>query len=102
MEKAECAAGESRWPKAEADFRRAMAAYPEQGFVLNVGTFHPGYNTAAVPVMGPDGRPAFGLTCSGSAATHSPAFLRKEIGPELVKVARSLEEELRAGVRGRA
>lgn len=88
---------EARWPKAEPAFRQAMAEYSDQGFILNIGTFHAGYNTAAVPIMGQDGRPVFGLTCAGSAATHSPAYLRKEIAPELVRLARDLGDELRSG-----
>ncbi len=94
---AEFAACDPRWPKVEPDFRRAMAEYAERGFALNIGTFHAGYNTAAVPIMAPDGTPAFGLTCAGSAVTHSPAFLRREIAPELMRVARSFEADLRDG-----
>jgi DNA-binding IclR family transcriptional regulator len=85
---------EPRWPQAERAFRLAIAEYADQGYVLNLGTFHPGYNGAGVPIRGNDGRPAFGLTCSGSAATHSPAYLRKEVAPELMKLARELEDEV--------
>lgn len=99
---AEFATSEPRWPEVEPAFRRAMAEYAERGFALNIGTFHQGYNTAAVPIRGPDGRPVFGLTCAGSAVTHTPGFLRREVAPELIRVARSLEADLRDRNAGRA
>lgn len=91
---AEFAAPDSRWPKMEAAFRNEMAAYKERGYILNIGAFHQGYNTVAVPIMGPDGKPAFGLSCAGAAVTHTPSFLRREIAPELLKLAASLEKDL--------
>ncbi len=48
---------------------------------------HPGYNTAAVPVMGPDGQPRFVLNCGASASVLSVAQLRAEVGPELRRLA---------------
>ena len=98
---ADFAAPDSRWPKVEAAFRKEMIAYKERGFILNLGAFHQGYNTMAVPIMGPDGKPAFGLSCAGSAVTHTSAFLRREVAPELLKVAASLEKDLREEARAR-
>ncbi len=98
---AEFAAPDSRWPKVEAAFRREMAAYKERGYILNLGAFHQGYNTIAVPIMGPDGKPAFALSCAGSAVAHTSAFLRREIAPELLKVAASLEKDLKDEARAR-
>lgn len=92
---AEFVAPDPRWPRAERAFRKAMSDYADHGYILNVGAFHEGYNTAAVPIRGPDGRPAFALSCAGSAVTHTPAFLRREIGPDLIEVGRSLERDLR-------
>ena len=69
-----------------------MRGYAAERIILNLGVFHGGYNTAAVPVRGPDGRPAFGLSCAGSAMTHSADFLRSEVAPALLGIARSLEE----------
>jgi DNA-binding IclR family transcriptional regulator len=98
---AEFAATDSRWPKVEAAFRREMITYKERGYILNIGAFHQGYNTIAVPIMGPDGKPAFALSCAGSAVTHTSSFLRREVAPELLKVAASLENDLRDEARAR-
>jgi DNA-binding IclR family transcriptional regulator len=86
------APADPRWPDIQKAFQKAVDAFAKDGFILNLGVFHGGYNTAAVPVRGPDGRPAFALSCAGSAATHSPAFLRRDVAPELLAVARRLEE----------
>lgn len=80
-----------RWPVIQPSFDAAMAAAAGDGFILNIGVFHPGYNTVAVPLRGPDGRVAFGLTCAGSAATHSADFLRRQVAPVLLATARDLE-----------
>lgn len=88
------AAPDPRWKAVEPAFRRAMDDHAAHGYILNVGAFHQGYNTAAVPIMGRDGKPAFALSCAGSAITHTPAFLRREIAPELLRLARTLESEL--------
>ncbi len=89
---AEHAPADARWPEVRPAFEAAMRGYAAEGFILNLGVFHGGYNTAAVPVRGPDGRPAFGLSCAGSAMTHSADFLQGEVAPALLEVARSLEE----------
>jgi DNA-binding IclR family transcriptional regulator len=85
-----------RWPKVEPMFRRAMEEFGRRGYILNIGVFHQGYNTAAVPIMGLDGKPAFAISCAGSAATHSPAFLRREIAPALLKLVEALQRDLLA------
>lgn len=86
------APAEPRWPAIEPAFQAAMDGFATDGFILNIGVFHGGYNSAAVPVRGADGRPAFALSCAGSAATHPPALLRRDISPALLGVARRLEE----------
>jgi DNA-binding IclR family transcriptional regulator len=99
---AEFAAPDPRWPEVEAAFRREMAAYKERGYVLNIGAFVQGYNNIAVPIMGTDGKPVFALGCAGSAVPHTPSFLRREVAPELLKLAASLEKDLHDEERVRA
>lgn len=88
-----------RWPTVEPQFRRALAEAAEAGYILNIGAFHKGYNTAAVPIRGADGAPVYALSCAGSSTTLSPARLRRDIAPHLLELARSLEASLgrRAG-----
>lgn len=88
---AEHAPGEPRWPEVRRAFGQAVAGFATRGYILNLGVFHRGYNSAAVPVRGLDGRPAFGLSCAGSGPTHSPDFLQREITPALMALARDLE-----------
>ncbi len=90
---ADCAPADPRWTEVRPGFEAAIAASATDGFILNIGVFHSGYNTVAVPVRGPDGHPAFGLSCAGSAITHSAAMLRREAAPALLAVARSLEHD---------
>ncbi|WP_158742279.1 IclR family transcriptional regulator [Acidisphaera sp. L21] len=89
---AEYAPADPRWPEVRTAFHKAMASYAKDGFILNLGVFHSGYNTVAVPVRGLDRRPLFGLSCAGSASTHSAAFLRGEVAPVLLATARTLEQ----------
>jgi DNA-binding IclR family transcriptional regulator len=79
------------WRAVEGPFRRALAEYKEHGFIVNPGVFHPGYNTAAVPVLGPDRRPLFALNSGGAVSILSLTRLRTEIGPRLRALARLLE-----------
>ncbi|MDP9094947.1 MAG: IclR family transcriptional regulator [Pseudomonadota bacterium] len=75
------------WAAAKPEFRSAFARYATDGFIINPGVLHPGYNTAAVPVMGPDGTPALTLNCGGAGSVLSVAKLRTEVGPRLRALA---------------
>lgn len=97
---AEHGPADPRWPTVGPALRAALTDGDRTGFVLNLGTFHPGYNTAAVPVRGADGRAAFGLSCAGSASTHSADFLRTEAAPALRAIAAELEAPIRPPARG--
>ena len=88
---AEHAPADPRWPTVQPHFEAALAEAATDGFILNIGVFHSGYHGVGVPVRGADGQPRFGLTCAASASTHSAAFLRQEVGPALLEVARGLE-----------
>jgi DNA-binding IclR family transcriptional regulator len=79
------------WRGAEKSFRRALKPFAQDGFILNCGVFHPGYNTAAAPVMGPGGRPLFAINCGGAASVLSVDRLRTEVGPKLRALAKLLE-----------
>ena len=89
---AEHGPADPRWPVVEPAFRAAIDDAARDGFILNIGVFHPGYNAVAVPLRGPGGKAAFGLTCAGSAATHSADFLRRQVAPVLLAAAQELEQ----------
>ena len=89
-ERAAAAGDPATWRLTEDAFRRALAGYEKHGFIINSGVLHPGYNTAAVPVMGGDGRPSCALNC-GRAATVLPlAQLEAEVGPRLRSLAATI------------
>lgn len=91
-ERAAAAGALAAWQTAQAAFREALAGFEAEGFIINPGVLHPGYNTAAVPVMGADGRPRFTLNCGAAASVLSLARLRTEVGPRL----RALAERIAA------
>lgn len=88
---AEHGPADPRWSVVQPLYEAAMADAARDGFILNIGVFHPGYNAVAVPLRGEDGTPRFGLTCAGSATTHSADFLRTQVAPMLLATARDLE-----------
>jgi DNA-binding IclR family transcriptional regulator len=84
---AEAAGSPAVWRAAEAPFRKALAGFAADGFIVNPGVLHPGYNTAAVPVMADEGRPRLTLNCGGAASVLSMARLQAEVGPRLRALA---------------
>ena len=85
--RAEAAGAPAVWRVAKPTFLQAIADFATDGFVINPGILHPGYNTAAVPVMGGDGQPLFTLNCGGAASALSVARLQTEVGPRLRQLA---------------
>lgn len=65
--------------------------FDETGYVLNIGVFHSGYNTVAVPIMAPDGSVAYTLNCGASMDSLPPATLRKKVAPRLLSLSASLQ-----------
>jgi DNA-binding IclR family transcriptional regulator len=79
------------WRVVEPPFRRAMKDFAKDGYIVNAGAFHPGYNTVAIPVRGPDGRPAYTMNCGGAAAVLSVGDLRRHVAPRLIELSQLLE-----------
>lgn len=75
------------WATAKPAFRAAHSDFQADGFIVNPGILHPGYTTAAVPVMGPGDLPLFTLNCGAATSVLSAARLRQEIGPRLRALA---------------
>jgi DNA-binding IclR family transcriptional regulator len=76
-----------RWEKARSGFVKALAEYREHGFIINNGVLHKGYNTAAAPVLAPDGSVPYAVNCGSASVTLSVARLRSEVGPRLAGLA---------------
>lgn len=86
-QQAEAAGGSDVWKSAKPAALKAIAAFAADGFIINPGVLHPGYNTAAVPVMGGDGVPQYTLNCGGAISILSLQQLRTEVGPRLRALA---------------
>ena len=85
--RAEAAGEPAVWQSVKPAIRKAVAAFVSDGFIINPGVLHPGYNTAAVPVMGANGQPQYTLNCGGAASVLSVQQLQTEVGPRLRALA---------------
>lgn len=83
----EAAGASVAWAAAKPAFRAALAEFQAEGFIINPGILHPGYTTAAVPVLGTDGRPSATLNCGAAASVLSAERLRNQVGPRLRELA---------------
>ncbi|MBP0443505.1 IclR family transcriptional regulator [Roseomonas sp. SSH11] len=83
-----------RWEKARAGFAQALAEYRARGFIINNGVLHKGYNTAAAPLLGPDGSVPYAINCGSASVTLSVARLRSDVGPRLAELAEALRHAL--------
>lgn len=75
------------WAAAKPALQAALAEFRAEGFIINPGLLHPGYITAAVPVMGTDGHPSWTLSCGAAASVLSAERLRNQVGPRLRALA---------------
>lgn len=83
-----------RWDRARAGFAQALAEYRERGFIINNGVLHKGYNTAAAPLLAPDGSVPYAINCGSAAVTLSVARLRSDVGPRLAELSGALKYAL--------
>lgn len=84
-----------RWPMLKGHLQGAVDQYNAKGYVLNIGYFHSGYNTAAVPILGLDGGPRYAINCGSAAVTLDAATLQDKVAPRLVKLAAELQNVVR-------
>lgn len=82
------------WQPVREQCLQAIADYDKSGYVLNLGVFHEGYNTVAVPIIAGDGSVPYTLNCGSAAAAFTPATLRKEVAPKLMSLCTSLQSVL--------
>jgi DNA-binding IclR family transcriptional regulator len=83
------------WRTLKGYLQRALDEYKTKGYVLNIGYFHRGYNTAAVPILGYDDMPHYAINCGSAAATLNVATLQGEVAPRLIKLATELQNVVR-------
>ena len=66
---------------------QVLAEYQQEGYVLNVRTYHPEVNAIGVPIMGNGGRKIMALNCGGAAAVMTVRKLRGPVSRELKGLA---------------
>jgi DNA-binding IclR family transcriptional regulator len=64
-----------------------LRLYPEQGFVVNTGVFHPNVGFAGVPMVHPGSGETFTLNCGGVLTSLPPRKLFSDVGPALRRAA---------------
>ncbi|KRW94498.1 IclR family transcriptional regulator [Paracoccus sp. MKU1] len=69
---------------------RARDEIAAQGFCVTLGGWTVGVNSAAAPILAPDGRTVMGLNCGGPESVMTPDFIRQEVGPRLARLAATL------------
>lgn len=82
------------WPKIEDGILRAVEEVKVQGFCLNVGEWTADVSSVGVPLPPAAGSadPPLAVGCDGPTFRLSRQFLMDEIGPRLVKLARTVHD----------
>ncbi len=86
----------SGWPAMRERLARVQAQYEARGFVTSEAEWESDISAAGAPVDVGDGRLLFGLTVGGPSVHLQGAFLHEEVGPLLVRTARTIVDALRA------
>lgn len=87
------------WSSLATGLLRGLAQAAEEGFCLSVGEFHREINSAAVPLVGPQGE-VMALNCGGAAYGFDEARLRNEVAPALRAMALTIAADIGGQVPG--
>ncbi len=62
---------------------KALVEYRSQGFVTNMGIFHPELNAVGAPVINAQGEVLAALSCGGHRSLFTQKILAEQVGPAL-------------------
>lgn len=79
------------WKTLEPKLKAAITACERDGYIVNTGSFHKDYNTAAVAIRGQDGMPRYALSCGGASSNVTVPAIRATLGPRLVQLAKAFQ-----------
>lgn len=79
-------AGGSSWRSTAARLADAFQEYGELGYCTSFGEWHPEINAIGVALRGPAGE-GYAINCGGPVYKLTPAFLRQQVAPALLRVA---------------
>lgn len=82
-----------KWPALRRQMAQKISQVHELGFCMLLGEWEPELACVAAPVHIPE-HPPLVLACVGRAARMARSRVERELGPQLVAVARTLEERL--------
>jgi DNA-binding IclR family transcriptional regulator len=86
-------ADNSTWQVARRKIERARQDVATRGFCVSIGEFESGVHTVGVPVQSRLGEPLYALNCGAPAYQLDTEHLIDQIGPRLVWLARSVQQD---------
>ncbi|MFT0546683.1 IclR family transcriptional regulator [Allopusillimonas ginsengisoli] len=87
-------ADKENWPRIQADLDQALEDYQTKGFCMAYGEWQSEVRAVGVPLVGVPGEKQMAFNCGGPAFLLSHNRLEKDIGPRLVELVRSVEQNL--------
>src|SRR5258708_9602332 len=86
-------ADDDTWKVARRKIERAGQEVATRGFCVSSGEFESGVHTVGVPVQSRPGDPLYALNCGAPAYQLDTEQLIDQIGPRLVWLARSVQQD---------
>jgi DNA-binding IclR family transcriptional regulator len=87
----------SDWAALQPGLTRALDDMKRFGYCVSVGEFHREINSISVPLIGHDGE-VMALNCGGSAYVFTEDKLRNDLAPQLLKLARTIAQDIGGSV----
>ena len=81
------------WDALAGGLARALDDAATLGFCISAGEFHREINSVSVPLVGADGE-VMALNCGSAAFVFTEELLRREIGPRLLELAKTIAAEI--------
>lgn len=86
---------EHDWPKIKTIVEQALKDYHEKGFCTSIGNWRKDVNSVGVPYIPADGSEVMAFNCGGPAFQMRRHMLEDDIGPRLVNLVKTLQEEVK-------
>jgi len=83
----------SDWGSLEPGLVRALDDCAKLGYCLSAGEFHREINSVSVPLVGPKGD-VMALNCGTAAFVFTEDYLRREVAPKLIDMAKTLARQI--------
>lgn len=88
-------------PKEKREIRahvaEAVKTYERNGYVLNLGEYHPAVNAIGVPIISADRTTVLGMNCGGASTVMTPDMLAGPVATVMKALAKELSVLVNAG-----